>query len=124
MFPPTNPSLGGVGGPHTGLKVGSKVYGSPTDGSGQDFLIVGTLVAGGKGDPDQEQKSDSDVPAEAKEQTKDGLNQPRYGDRRYDADAKKLDIKSIIQWAADEGADKKPAKYTDPTSIGNMPPIV
>lgn len=127
MFPSTNPSVSRMGGPHTGLRVGSKVYGFPADGAGQDFVIMGTMVSSGNGAPDDAQTPDSDIPTGAKVQQTDDVRQPHYGDKNDVAtDASGGVIKrSIVDFARDEGGpDKKPAKYPDPTdSVGNEPPL-
>lgn len=126
MHPPTNPSLGQVGGPHTGLKVGSKVYGVPVDGSGQDFIIMGTIVAGSNGQPDQTNDPNSDIPTAAKQQSMDSLQQPKYGDHNNVAkNDNELVTQSIVDYARDKGGPKKqPAKYADPQdSVGDMDPI-
>lgn len=115
MFPSSNPSLGQVGGPHTGLRKGSIVVGVPLAGDGQDFLIIGTIVKGGSGRPDRRQTPDSDVPRAAKENENNGLRQPRYGD--VNDVAKKLEndtivTTSICQYAQDEaGPDRRACDY-------------
>lgn len=128
MFSSTNPSLGQVGGPHTGLRVGSKVYGMPVDGAGQDFLVLGSVVSSGTGEPDQQQTPDSDIPTGAKQQTMDGLSQPRFSDKNNVALRPDGSVvrESIVQYARDEGGpQRRPCKYPDQSdSIGDMSAIV
>ena len=128
MFPSTNPSLGQVGGPHTGLRKGSTVIGIPMGGDGQDFLIIGSLVSTGNGQPDQTQTPDSDIARAAKQSKNDDVSQPRYGDVNDVAlkwDTQDVVRTSIIAFARDEaGPDHKPADYPDLTdSIGVLPKI-
>lgn len=127
LYPSTNPSLKQVGGPHTGLKVGSKVYGMPVDGSGQDFLIIGSIVPGSNGQPDQTNDPDSEVPTVVKQQEMDGLQQPKYGDHNnVSMDHGELVRQSIVDYARDKGGPKKQAaKYADPTdTVGDLDAIV
>lgn len=129
MFPSTNPSLKKTGGPHTGLRVGSKVYGWPVDGAGQDFVIVGSLLSAGTGEPDQQQTNDSEAPTGTKQQDVDGITQPHYAD--HNDVAKKhggqdVVTQSIVDYARDEGGpDKRPCKYADPSdTVGDDQAIV
>lgn len=71
---------GPIGGPHTGLLEGSKVYGIPVSADGQTMLIIGAAPAAGNAQPDGSPTFDSNIPAEAKSQSNGGENQPRYGD--------------------------------------------
>lgn len=80
MFPTADPAMGQTGGPHTGLRKGSRVVGIPLDGQGQDFLIIGSLVRGGDGGVDQPAKFDSSLPQAAKVESNGGERQARYGD--------------------------------------------
>lgn len=117
LFPTSNPSLGQTGGPHTGLRKGSRVIGIPLDGAGQDFLILGTIVKGGEGGSDGGAKIDSDIPQPAKIQQNGGEDQPRWGDRNS-----VVTDDSIVKYAENEGGrEKKAARFatlTDP--IGTL----
>jgi hypothetical protein len=137
-----NRALGQAGKSPTGLRKGSKVFGIPIDRGGQDFLIIGSHVAAGSGEPDTELKYDSDIPQAAKTEkgNQDGEQQPKYGDIRLlyqewqeekDGNAKDEDNqnqqeqKSIWEYGRDEGGpDRKPAKYKAlEDSMGFQEPI-
>lgn len=127
MQPASDPSLGQVGGPHTGLRVGSRVIGFPYGGDGQDYMIMGTVVAGSNSSStnlDEQPKADSDIPRSAKEAKKDDVDQPRYGDVNDVAkdDAGSVVTTSIVKYAQDRGGpDKRAADYADlDDSIGPM----
>jgi hypothetical protein len=104
MFPASNPSLGQTGGPHTGLRVGSVVYGVPIDGAGQEFMIVGSSPKSGDGDPDQDAQYDSDIPQPAKIQDVGGQDQPRYGDVNAI-----VTQESIVKYSEQEGGQYRSA---------------
>ena len=88
-------SLGSRGGPHTGLLENSEVIGIPIDGSGQDFIVIGTLTPSGK-DNDQTPKYDSEIPRGAKnENNGGGDNQPKWDDIN--------DIVTQDKWIGDFG---------------------
>jgi hypothetical protein len=113
MFPPTNPSLGQAGGPHTGLRVGSIVYGQTVDGAGQEYIVVGSSPKIGQGEFDQEAKFDSDIPQSAKVQSngKQGGSetQPRWGDVNAI-----VTQKSIVKFGESEGGKfRQAAKFAD-----------
>lgn len=91
----TSASLGSRGGPHTGLLEGTEVFGVPIDGSGQDFLVIGTATPSGK-DNDQTPKYDSEIPRAAKnENNGGGDNQPKWDDIN--------DIVTQDKWIGDFG---------------------
>lgn len=119
--PATNPSLDQTGGPHTGLRVGSRVLGIPLDGSGQEFLVLGSLVASGSGEIDEEGTVDSQIPQSAKVAQNGGETQPRYGDVNH-----VVCDHSICKYAEDQGgAEKKPAKYPSlDDSIGTFGEVI
>lgn len=127
LFPPTNPSLKKVGGPHTGLLPGTRVYGFPVDGAGQDFVIIGSVVSAGQGQPDQQQTPDSEIPTGAKVHQVDGIDQPHFGDKNDVA--RKPDggvvTDSIVQYARDEGGPhRRPVKFGDfEDSVGDLDAI-
>jgi Gp5 N-terminal OB domain len=115
LYHPANPSLGQVGGPHTGLLVGTQVMGCCVDGTGQDWMIMGTIVKAGTGDPDGQPTFDSDSPQPQKVQTNNGQSQPRYGD--VNGVVTKSD--SIITYGVNQGGTQQPALFADlPDSIG------
>jgi hypothetical protein len=103
LFPVSNPSLGQTGGPHTGLQVGSMVYGTTVDGAGQEYMIMGSAPKSGSGEHDQDPTFDSDIPQSAK-QEKTSETQPRYGD--VNAIVTK---KSIVPYGEQEGGGFKTA---------------
>lgn len=105
LFPSTNPSVNQVGGPHHGLLKGSLVVGMPIDGSGQDFMIMGSMVKGGEGGHDQPAQFDSQIPQPAKQASNGGESQPRYGDVNG-----VVTQESIVQYAEAEGGGTS-AKY-------------
>jgi hypothetical protein len=126
LSPSHNPSLNQTGGPHTGMRPGTKVMGISMDG--QDFFILGTMPSSGKGSADGSPTYDSDIPQHAKDSSSggDGVGaQPRNGDVRLqlkeddsgapmDSDGGG-DSKSITKWAEEEstnGKADKPAKET------------
>lgn len=80
MFPPTNASYNQVGTQHTGLMVGSTVYGCPLDGSGQNYMVLGSVPKHGNGAVDTDPTYDSHLPQPAKVQNNNGEQQPKYGD--------------------------------------------
>lgn len=111
-------SIRGIGGPHVGYqasnegKEGSKVYGISLSGDGQDLIVIGSVVSAGTGDIDGQPNFDSDIPQPAKEQTKDDISQPRYGDKNGVAQDYKDE--SVIQYAKEKGGpEQSPAKYPD-----------
>jgi hypothetical protein len=120
LYPSSNPSLKQTGGPHTGLREGSRVFGFSMDG--QDYVILGSIVQGGKGEPDGKPEYDSEIPRPAKSEKVEGDGQgqvdpqPRYGDKN--------DIvtqKSIWKYAEEEGGqDKKAAKYPSYETVGML----
>lgn len=109
MFPTTNPSLEQTGGPHTGLRKGSKVYGVPLGDDGQEFMIIGSVPSSGKGEADGKPELDSDIPQAAKDgEARDGESQPRKGD----VNAVVTKDKSITLFGEEEGGEeKKAARY-------------
>lgn len=111
----SNPSKGQTGGPHTGYQEGTRVVGIPIDGQGQDFLILGSLVAAGKGNLDEPGQIDSDIPQAAKSQENGGEKQPRWGDVNG-----VVTKKSIVEYAQSEagGRSAKYATMDDP--IGTL----
>lgn len=115
MYPSTNPSLDQTGGPHTGLRKGSRVVGIPLDGQGQDFLILGTILRGGDATVDQPATFDSHIPQPAKTQQNGGETQPRYGDVNGVATKE-----SIVSYAESQGGGRsaKYAQVNDP--IGTL----
>jgi hypothetical protein len=127
MFSSVNSSLKQVGGPHTGLQVGSRVYAVPVDGAGLDYLVIGSVVTSGTGEPDATQTPDSDVPTGTKMQALDSISQPRYGDINNVAlDSSGGVIKtSIVDYARDRGGpEKRPAKFDDlPDTVGSVSAI-
>lgn len=112
LYNSSDPALKQTGGPHVGLREGSKVFGFSLDG--QDWVILGSIVQGGKGEPDSNPTYDSDIPRPAKSQQVDGPSygvdpQPRYGDVN---DIVTQD--SIVKYAQDQGGpDKNAAKFAD-----------
>jgi hypothetical protein len=107
VLPSTNPSLKQTGGPHTGLQKGSRVVGVPIDGSGQEFLIIGSIVSSGTGKPDEKATLDSDIPRAAKVEENGGEKQPRHGDVND-----VVTQKSITKYAEEEGgSEKKAARF-------------
>ena len=115
LFPPTNPSQGGMGGPHTGLQVGTKVYGVPIDGSGQEFMIIGSVPRHGNGAVDTNPTYDSDLPHTAKVQENNGEQQPRHGDINYVV----TKDKSIWQYGQQVGGQDQVATKYD-THLGSI----
>lgn len=125
IHPSSDPSLNQTGGPHTGLRPGTKVFGISIDG--QDYMIMGTMPSTGSGSPDGSPTYDSDIPQPAKDSSSgaDGVGvQPRHGDVRLQLTEDgtgsaqpndNADTKSIIQFGVDEstnGAAKEPGKET------------
>ena len=107
-----NPSLNQTGGPHTGLRPGTKVFGMSIDG--QDFMIMGTMPSTGSGSPDGSPTYDSDIPQSAKDGNGGGEvgAQPRNGDVRLQLQEDETgaamaggssDSRSITKYAEEDG---------------------
>lgn len=119
LFPATNPSLSQTGGPHTGLRVGSTVVGIPLDGSGQEFLVIGTIVRGGSGGLDSPPVYDSDIPQPSKVQSNGGETQPRFGDVNS-----VVSQESITRFGETLGGSGLPARFAGLVdSIGDVSSI-
>jgi hypothetical protein len=120
MSPSTNPNINGIGTPVTGLMVGSKVYGVPLSGDGQEFMIIGSVPKSGNGEVDSDAQYNSDIPAVAKQQENGGEQQEKFGDKNN-----VVTEKSIITFAEEEGGDsKQAAKYPKlKDSIGHVDAI-
>ena len=115
LHSPHNPSLDQVGGPHTGLLKGSVVMGIPVDGAGQDFIIIGSMVKGGKAGLDEPAQWDSQIPQAAKESSKGGESQPRYGDVNG-----VVTQESIVKYAEAEGGGSSAKYATIDDPIGTL----
>ena len=125
LHPSHNPSLNQTGGPHVGLRPGSKVMGISMDG--QDFFILGSMPSTGKGEADGKPTYDSDIAQHSKDDSSggDGVGgQPRNGDVRLQLkegeggvpqQMDNTDSKSITLWAEEDstnGKAKEPKKET------------
>lgn len=122
LYPSSNPSLNQTGGPHTGLRPGTKVMGISLDG--QDFFIIGSMPSSGKGEADGNPTYDSDIPQPAKDENSGEVGaQPRHGDVRLQikeddsgvSSGSSNDGKSITLFGEEEstnGAAKEPKKET------------
>jgi hypothetical protein len=119
VYPSHNPSLNQTGGPHTGMRPGTKVVGISLDG--QDYFILGTMPSSGSGSTDGNATFNSDIPQPAKDTQSSGgvAAQPNNGDVRLSIQEDSTgmnsgttsDGKSVIQFGVDEstnGAAKEP----------------
>ena len=115
LFPVSNPSLSGTGGPHTGLREGSKVVGISPSGDGQDVIMLGTVVSAGKGGTDGSKTFDSDIPIPAKDQSTGGQTQPKSGDQNG-----VVTNDSIVKYGQDQGGGAPAASAGLDDSIGSV----
>lgn len=83
LYPSTNPNLKNIGGPHTGIKVGSNVLVLNFGKDKQDRCVLGTMCAAGNATPDGQPQFDSNVPPHAKIQQVADVTQPNYGDKAF-----------------------------------------
>lgn len=121
MFSSSDPATKQTGGPHTGLRKGSFVVGIPLDGQGQDFMIIGSILAGGEGGVDQPAQFDSDMPQAAKTQQNGGESQRRYGDVNG-----VVTQESIVKYAEESaGQESRGARFASlDDSIGTLTRII
>lgn len=110
VFPSTNPSMGKVGGPHTGHMEGSRVIAIRVGKDGQDKLILGSLLSAGNSSPDSyPPKFESDAPAHAKSQQNGGESQSGqvgdYNEIATTPQGGKVN-QSIVTYAQEKAADQ------------------